>query len=507
MDIHHEPGYLPESIDQTIKALAVADLGLVNWADSLFVINTIKEEQTGPVNRPAGSVILVPATPQLLLEMATKAAIHKKYDARAKDWRVINCPAIVANGIVARGHWAELPTLTGIVEAATISLSGEEISAPGHHKGTGLYVATDKRLPLMHGKAGRSKAQEGLKTIEHLLRGFTFVSEADKSAAISAVMTALLRRLLPSAPMFGITAPTPGTGKTLLAEAIAIISTGRRPPVMSMGSDENELAKRLNGVLLAGDSILLIDNITRPIGKEDVINQLLSQPVLRFRPLGGSGMVSAPTNLTVIITGNNLAIIGDAKRRTVLIRMDAGQERPEQREFDWDVIADARQHRDKLIRAALEITKFYFEVGKPKIDGWKPYGSFADWDAMVRRPLMYLGKPDPILSADALREQDPELEAMRLMLVSIHDAYGDAEVTAATIIKDGLSRTIGGGDYAMEDLHEALELVCGGRIDPRRLGHWLRSHVNRITDGLQLQRGRDDSHAKVARWKVAQVNR
>lgn len=502
MDIHHEPGYLPESINETIKALAEADLGLVNWADSLFVINTIKEEQTGPVTRPAGSVILVPATPQLLLEMATKAAIHKKYDARSKDWRVINCPAIVANGIMARGHWSELPILTGIVEAATISLEGEEISVPGHHKRTGLFVATDKRLPLMHGVAGRAKAKQGLDTIKHLLRGFSFVSVADKSAAVASIMTALLRRLLPSAPMFGITAPTPGTGKTLLAEAIAIISTGRRPPVMSMGSDENELAKRLNGVLLAGDSILLIDNITRPIGKEDVINQLLSQPVLRFRPLGGSGMVSAPTNLTVIITGNNLSIIGDAKRRTVLIRMDAGQERPEQREFSWDVIADAKHDRNKLIRAALEITKFYFDAGKPKVDGWKPYGSFTDWDAMVRRPLMHLGEPDPIMSADTLREQDPELEAMRLMFVSIRDAYGDAEVTAANIIKDGLSRTVGGGEYAMDDLHEALELVCGGRIDPRRLGHWLRSHANRITDGLQLQRGSDDSHAKVAKWRV-----
>lgn len=499
MDIHHEPGYLPESIDQTINALAKADLGLVNWADSLFVINTIKEEQKGPVSRPAGSVILVPATPQLLLEMATKAAIHKKYDARSKDWRVINCPAIVANGIVARGHWAELPTLTGIVEAATISLDGEEISSPGHHKGSGLYVATEKRLPLMHGVAGRAKAQQGLATIKHLLRGFSFVSDADKSAAVSAVMTALLRRLLPSAPMFGITAPTPGTGKTLLAEAIAIISTGRRPPVMSMGSDENELAKRLNGVLLAGDSILLIDNITRPIGNEDVINQLLSQPVLRFRPLGGQGMVNAPTNLTVIVTGNNLAIIGDAKRRTVLIRMDAGQERPEQREFNWDVIAGAKHDRDKLIRAALEITKFYFEAGKPKIADWKPFGSFSEWDAMVRRPLMYLGEPDPILSAESLREQDPELEAKSSMFSQL-EKYQE-EVTSARIVRDGTSDT-----YPNQNLHDALDVVCNGKISARRLGNWLRSNANGISDGLQLKRGSDDNHAKVARWKVVRLN-
>ena len=501
--INHDPGCLPRSIDETIEALANSNVGLVRWADSLYQIRVLTEAQNGVVSRPKGSIVLVPATQQLIMELGTGVAVHRKYDARVSGddkYKIINCPGQVAAGIVARGYWPEFHLIAGVVEAATLDRDGREISCPGLDPQTGMYIATDKRLPPMQGVMGRAKALKAIQTLKAPLRGFSFVSNADVSAALAAIMTSLIRRVLPAAPMFGITAPTPGTGKTLLAEAVAIIATGRRPPVMSMGSDENELAKRLNGVLLSGDSMLLIDNVTRPFGNEDVINQILSQPVMRFRPLGGSGMVSAPTNLMVIVTGNNLAIVVDAKRRTVLIQMDACNERPETREFDWDVLVETSQQREQLIRAALEITKAYFEAGKPRVEGWKPFGSFNDWDAMVRRPLMYYGEPDPIASADVLREIDPDLEAMRLMFSAIHSKYDNKDVTASQIIDDGLATL--SGIYTAPDLHDALELTCGGRIDPRRLGNWLRVHANRIVDGLQLQRWRQDGQAKVARWRV-----
>jgi len=202
----------------------------------------------------------------------------------------------------------------------------------------------------------------------------------------------------------------------------------------------------------------------------------------------------------VIVTGNNLAIVGDAKRRTVLVQMDACDERPETREFTWDVLVETIKNRNQLIRAALEITKAYFEAGRPRVEGWKPFGSFNDWDAMVRRPLMYFGEPDPIASANVLREIDPDLEAMRLMFSAIHSKYDVRDVTASQIIDDGLANL--SGVYTSPDLREALELTCGGRIDPRRLGNWLRVHANRIVDGLQLQRWRTDGQAKVARWRV-----
>lgn len=498
--INHDQGCLPRVIDQTIEALAKKG-GFFRWAGGLYVLYTLTKDQDGPVKRGKGSVVLVPLTVSLAVEMATDAAGHRKWDSRANDYKVTNCPRQVAEGVMARGYWPEFPELLGVVEAATLDLDGREISAMGCDPKTGIFVATAAKLPEMKGKRGRAAGAHGVKVLLDFLSDFPFVSPADKSAALAAVMTALLRRLLPAAPMFGITAPTPGTGKTLLAEVVSIIATGRRPPVLSMGNDENEFTKRVYGVLLAGDIMVLIDNVTRPMGTEDVLNQLISQPFLRFRPLGGSGMVTAPTNALVMVTGNNLYIVGDAKRRTCLIRVDAKIERPEQREFSRDILAETLSRRDELIRAALEISKSYIETGCPAVDA-RPYGSFSDWDRMVRRPLIWHGCDDPLLASEGLRDSDPDLEAMRLMFTAWRDKYQDKAATAAEVIQAGLE--YGLTQHVNPELHDALQLACAGKIDPRRLGNWLRYHKDRIIDGMQLvQDGIERTRA--VRWKLVQL--
>lgn len=502
--IDHEPGFLPRSIDETIEALVPMGV-LFRWAGGLCRLHTLAKDQAGPVRRAKGSIVLVPVDADHLVELATDAAVHRKWDGRAADYKVTNCPRGIPAGILARGHWPEFPELVGVVESATLDLDGEEISMPGYHAKSGLYVATSHKLPAMKGVAGRARGERGIKTLEKLLADFPFVSDTDRAAALAAIMTALLRRLLPSAPMFAVTAPTPGTGKTLLAEIFSLIATGRRPPVLSMGHDENEFTKRVYGVLLAGDTVLLIDNVTRPMGNEDVLNQLLSQPILRFRPLGGSGMVSAPTNVLVTVTGNNLSVVGDAKRRTCLIRLDAKVERPEQREFARDILAETLTSRDELIRAALEVTRSYVDAGCPAVDA-RPYGSFSDWDRMVRRPLIWLGLPDPLQASEGLRDADPDMECMRLLFMAWNDKYGDSALTAAEVVKDGLDRFLRDdgkpGALINPDLYDALQLATGEKINARRLGNWLRYHKDRIIDGLQLAQAGSDGHTKVASWKV-----
>lgn len=498
--VNHDQGCLPRGTDQTIEALAKKG-GVFRWAGGLYVLYTLTKDQDGPFKRRKGSVVLIPLTVPLLVEMSTDAAVHTRWDGRTGKDKVINCPRQVAEGILARGYWPEFPELLGVVEAATLDLDGREISSPGHDHKTGIFIATAAKLPEMKGKRGRATGEHGVKVLLDFLKDFPFVSPADKSAAMAAIMTALLRRLLPAAPMFGITAPTPGTGKTLLAEVVSIIATGRRPPVLSVGNDENEFTKRVYGVMLAGDVMVLIDNVTRPMGAEDVLNQLLSQPFLRFRPLGGSGMVTAPTNALVMVTGNNLSIMGDAKRRTCLIRMDAKTERPEQREFSSDILAETLSRRDELIRAALEISKSYIEASCPAVDA-KPYGSFGDWDRLVRRPLIWHDCADPLLASEGLRDDDPDLEAMRLMFTAWRKSYQDQAKTAAEVIQAGLEYVI--TQHVNPELHDALQLACAGKIDPRRLGNWLRYHKDRIIDGMQLvQDGIERTRA--VRWKVAQL--
>ncbi len=497
--IRHDPGKLPEILDQLGAALAEYAGNMYVYAGRLVRVYSVPEAQSGSVHRPRGALILHPVDAAHLVELAGRAAIHERFDARADRYKPCDCPKRVAEAYLARGHWPEIPTLTGFTEGPTITLDDKLLDQPGFNDG--LFLAFDQIAGYARPTASMEDAEQAMTILLDLIREFPLIGYEDRAAVLAGIITGLVRRILPAAPMMAITAPTPGTGKTLLAETFSIIASNRRASVLSLGHDDAEAEKRLSGVLLAGDACILLDNIERPL-KGDLLCQVLSQPSVRLRPLGGSGMVSLPTHALMVATGNNLAIVGDLKRRVALIRMDAGTERPEQRTFARDHLADVFARRGELIRAALTIPLAYLAAGAPTIDGLYPLGGFAEWDRMVRRPLVWLGLPDPLKASEGLREQDPDLEAMRLLFSAWREAFGDKAVTAAEVVAAGMATQLMSSDRTHPDLYEGLQLVCAEKPNTRRLGYWLRAHRDRIVDGLQLKPARPDGHAKVARWQV-----
>lgn len=499
--IQHDPGKLPEVLDHLGAALAEYAGNLYVYAGRLVRVYSVPEAQRGSVHRPRGALILHPVDAAHLVELAGRAAMHERFDARADRYKPCDCPKRVAEAYLARGHWPEIPMLSGFTEAPTITLDGKLLDQPGFNDG--LFLAFDKIAGYVPPPASLSMedAEQAMTILLDLIREFPLIDYEDRAAVLAGIITGLVRRILPAAPMMAITAPTPGTGKTLLAETFSVIASSRRASVLSLGHDDAEAEKRLSGVLLAGDACILLDNIERPL-KGDLLCQVLSQPSVRLRPLGASGMVSIPTHALMVATGNNLAIVGDLKRRVALIRMDAGTERPEQRTFKRDHLADVFARRGELIRAALTIPMAYLAAGVPAIEGLHPLGGFAEWDRMVRRPLVWLGLPDPLKASEGLREQDPDLEAMRLLFSSWRQAFGDKAVTAAEVVAAGMANQLMSSERTHPDLYEGLQLVCSEKPNTRRLGYWLRAHRDRIVDGLQLKPARPDGHAKVARWQV-----
>jgi putative DNA primase/helicase len=209
-------------------------------------------------------------------------------------------------------------------------------------------------------------------------------------------------------------------------------------------------------------------------------------------------MLNVPTHSLIVATGNNLAIVGDLKRRVLMIRLDAKTERPEHRSFDRDHLATITAQRGEIISLCLTVISAYLAAGAPKIAGLHDFGGFEQWDRMVRRPLVWLGLPDPLLTSEELREQDPDLEAMRLLYLSWQASFGERPVTVAEVIAESLSV----GQSANEELRDALKLVCLDKPQSRHLGYWIRAHRERIIDGMKLCKAGADGHAKVAKWKV-----
>lgn len=510
--IKHRPGQLPKILDQLGLSLSESCENLFSYTGRLVRVYAAPESASGGVHRPRGALVLHPVDGSHLTELATAAAIHERWDARAEEDLECDCPRRIADAYLARGNWPELRPLAGFIEAPTITLDGRLIHAPGHDSETGLFQAC-AAIPGWTpppAKPTRADAMAALNVLLSLVSEFPFEAEEDCVAVVAGIITGLLRRVLPAAPLLAVTAPTPGTGKTLIAETFAIIATGRRASVLSLGHDDAEAEKRLAGVLLAGDAVIALDNIERPL-KGDLLCQVATQQFVRLRPLGASGMLSIPTHALMVATGNNLSIVGDLKRRVVLIRMDSGTEKPEERAFSHDHLEDVFARRGDLIRAALTLPLAYLAAGAPAVtivdkDGhakvMHPLGGFEQWDRMVRRPLAWLGLGDPLKASEGLREQDPDLEGMRLLLGAWRDAFQDkpktaAElVTAATTVGDELSTTDRG------NLHDALQLICYEKITSRKVGNWLRAHKDRIVDGMKVKQLGTDGHTKVARWQV-----
>jgi putative DNA primase/helicase len=342
--------------------------------------------------------------------------------------------------------------------------------------------------------------------LAELFATFPFATPADESAALAIVMTALLRRVLPAAPICCISASTPATGKSLMADCVAVLATGRRASVVAIGKDGEELEKRIDAILLKGDAVACFDNVDRAV-KSDVLCQVATQGHKSVRILAQSRIVECPTNVCLMMTGNNLTLLGDLARRSLVSTLDAGMERPEERSFERDAIEYAIEQRPKMIRAALILAKGYLEAGAPDV-GATPYGSFETWDRMVRRPLVWAGWPDPLVAAAGMREQDHEVVGMADFLLAWHEALGETPIYAADLLEaiQGRESTYSEGlAPTHRALHDAAEMLFGSthKLDAQGLAGRLRRWAGRIIGQHRVVRG--DRTKRGYPWRVEHV--
>jgi hypothetical protein len=104
-------------------------------------------------------------------------------------------------------------------------------------------------------------------------------------------------------------APILASGKSLLARINVYIATGRDACMMTHSGDPNEERKALMAVLLNGDAVLILDNISRPL-EGDTLCLVLTSPFFQDRMLGknsADAKLIAPTCSTFLGTGNMTA--------------------------------------------------------------------------------------------------------------------------------------------------------------------------------------------------------
>ena len=441
-------------------------------------------------------------TPTILVDLLAQNADFVKYDARSKRDVPTDPPEKAAGILLSRAGLWRFHTVLGILAAPTLRRDGSIMAAPGYDPQTRFYLEPDPALtiPTMPEYPSREDAEAALALLSGLLENFPFCTGTDRSVALSAIISPIVRGALGMVPLHAFTAPAPGTGKSYIADVASAILSGRICPVATAGKTEEETEKRLGALLIAGYPLVSIDNVSGPLGG-DLLCQLIERPVIRIRPLGKSEIMELESRATVFANGNNLVIEGDMTRRTILSKLDAGMERPEERTFTFDPVAKVLEDRGRYITAALTIVRAYILAGSP--GKLSPLQSFTEWSDNVRSALVWLGQPDPADSINEIRANDPILSSLRDILTAWRAVYADEKHKAADVVKR--LESILGIDplYAeLTVLREVLLPVVGvrGVLDARKMGEWLRKNRGRPSGGFKF--ATDGVRAGTTYWKV-----
>jgi putative DNA primase/helicase len=270
-----------------------------------------------------------------------------------------------------------------------------------------------------------------------------------------------------------------GSGKSYIVEIASTIATGDICAVASMASTEEELEKRLSSLIMRGAPIISLDNANRDIDDGVLLCQMLTQGRVSLRILGRSEQPEYDCRSTVFATGNNIAVVGDLTRRTLICNLDRGEERPELHNFMRKPVEMIKADRGKYVAAGLTIIRAYLAAGAPAV--YEPLASYDQWSRLVRAPLIWLGEQDAVASMDEARDNDPERAAIREFLPYAAEKYGvGSYFRAGDVFRDSNDN---------EELKEILAPVASdkGNLTAQSVGYWLRSIKGRVEDGHRLQ--------------------
>ena len=468
------PGMLPQTVDEAELALVTAGTGIYQRGGML--VKSVKQIGTpsGGMTRQKEGIVIVPVTATALREILTRIAHWERVDF-VNGNAAIDCPDDVAETLLARGEW-RLPVLTRVIAAPTLRQDGSLLETPGYDEATGLYFhSSDEKFPSVYLEAGYDEARMAVRAFEELLQGFPFVDDASFAVALSAILTALVRPSLRTAPLFCFTAPKMGSGKSLLADVVAMIATGNPAVVVSQGDGPEEEKKRLLAILIEGDQVVCVDNVERPLGG-DALCSILTQERWKDRILGSTKTVAVDTKTTWLATGNNLVIQGDLATRTLICTLDPQMERPENRRFTVNLYEHVPTQRGSLVKAALTILKAFYNAGRPT-QPIAQFGRFEAWSDLVRSSLVWLGLADPCDSRKIVEDKDPTTTNLRILFHAWIRTFQskpqtlNAAITAANVKK-----------ISDSSLYDAMYEVAGERdtINVRRLGKFFKSYENRI---------------------------
>jgi putative DNA primase/helicase len=186
--------------------------------------------------------------------------------------------------------------------------------------------------------------------------------------------------------------------------------------------------------------------------------------------------------------------------RSVLCRIDAKVERPEERVFEENFEETIAQNRTQLVVAALTMLRAYHVAGRPKQT--IPLGGFEQWSRLVRDALIWVRCADPVSTQQQLRDNDPQRARLFTVMELWGAMFGEDRVTAKEAVRAVAHTDTWDPNETEEqkaaretrrqlrqDFESALMEIAGeGKtISTRRLGTWLGRNKEALVNGRRFE--------------------
>ena len=452
------------------------------------------------VERAEGAPVISAISNARLWTLLSQICVWQRWDVRGRTEVPIDPPKQVVTSIHKSGYWPGVRHLQGVTTVPILRRDGSVVTAPGYDTETELFYASCGLQPAMPHAPSRRDAIAAKGLLEEVIIDFPFGDMKHRDGWIAASLTPLARALCDCVPMFAFDSTTPGTGKTLLADVIGMITGGRSPARTAYVKLDDELRKRIVSLALAGDPLVLLDNVPGggAIGWPS-LDSLLTATEINDRVLGESRNVTIANTMTWFCTGNNLAFKADAGRRCLRIRLEADCEHPENRTgFAHDPIKPwVLANRAELLGAGLTILSAFLRSGA--VGDLQPVGSFEQWTAIVAAAVVWAGGEDV---TDLFAARDAFIDPAALAHIQLMEAWLAADDGQGMTCADAI-KVMGDNDHFADAVNE----VCGGRKQPTSslLGYRMRALKGRwraLSNGALARFARAGKSQKIVRWRV-----
>lgn len=397
-------------------------------------------------------------------------------------------PSVDASYDLIENPRRELPPLESVEMVPVFGAGGELVSRSGYHPSEQMWLENQLEHQLASVPSAPTADQvdqaRGL-LVDELLGEFPFVHQADRCHALALLLLPFCRRLIAGVtPLHLVEAPTPGSGKSLLANLLSVMATGYVANARTLPKSEDDMRKGITAELLTGRPLVLFDNADTTRGPLDspAIAAVLTTGWWTDRVLGRSEITTLPNRAVWLLTGNNVSLSMELARRSVRIRIDPGVDRPWQRAGfrHPHLIGWATEHRAELVHAALTLVANWIARGSRP--GNQSLGSFEAWAGVMGGICSAAGVPGFLGNLDQLYEAaDAEGAMWRLFISAWWEVHGSKPVSTGDLAE--LCRD--------NDLMPSVLGDGNERSQSTRLGKALGKAIDRVFMTYKIELRRD----------------